>query len=81
MSSSSAIPPKQFWVGVQGFRDTSDLTLFKKRKGIAQVRNEPVIPSTLQSLQNRTSYQFNYLDCPGCASGFSPIRLTPSTPI
>jgi hypothetical protein len=83
MSSSSAIPPKQFWVGVQGFRDTSDLTLFKKRKGIAQVRNEPVIPSTLQSLQNRSSYQFSELSCRtgGCPGGFPQIRLTNSTPI
>jgi hypothetical protein len=84
MSSSSAVLPKQFWVNSQGFRDASDYTLFKKRQGIRQVAQEPVERSILQSLQNRTSYQFSELNCSGgCTSGGFPrnLRLTSVTPI
>jgi hypothetical protein len=71
MSSSSAILPKQFWVNSQGFRDTSDYTLFKKRQSITQLVGENVRPPLLQSLQNRTSYQFGLLDCrTNCPGGF-----------
>lgn len=85
MSSSSAIlNANQFWYdGSINFRDASDLTLFKKRQAIRQVANEPVQRSILQSLQNRTSYQFSELSCRtgGCPGGFPQIRLTNSTPI
>lgn len=82
MSSSSAVLPKQYWNGVQGFRDASDYTLFKKRQGIRYLYQEPVIRSSLQSLQNRTSIQFSVLDCIGCTvGGFPQARLTDSTPI
>ena len=84
MSSSSTILTKQYWNGSTEFRDASDYILFKKRKGISQVAQEPVQRSILQSLQNRTSYQFAYLDCTGgCTSGPFPnsLRLTSVTPI
>ena len=83
MSSSSAILSDQYWVGSQGFRDASDYTLFKKRQGIRQVEQEPVIRSTLQSLQNRISFQFSELNCRtgGCPGGFPQVRLTSDTPI
>jgi hypothetical protein len=83
MSSSSAILSKQYWVGSTGFRDTSDLILFKKRQGIRYLYQEPVRPPLLQSLQNRTSFQFSELDClEGCTvGGFPQTRLTDSTPI
>ena len=83
MSSSSAILSKQYWSGVQGFRDASDYTLFKKRQGIRYLYQEPVRRPLLQSLQNRTSVQFAVLDClQGCTGGaFPSVRLTDSTPI
>ena len=83
MSSSSVILSKQYWVGSQGFRDTSDLILFKKRQGILYLYQEPVPPPLLQSLQNRTSTQFAVLDCRtgGCPGAFPSVRLTDSTPI
>lgn len=90
MSSSSAIlDANQFWYPGSNnfrefnFRDASDLILFKKRQAIRQVANEPVQRSILQSLQNRTSYQFSELSCRtgGCPGGFPQIRLTNSTPI
>ena len=81
MSSSSVVLPKQYWSGVQGFRDASDYTLFKKRQGIRYLYQEPVRPPLLQSLQNRTSAQFAVLDClAGCTGGgFPQVRLTDST--
>jgi hypothetical protein len=84
MSSSSAILPKQYWVGTAEFRDASDYTLFKKRQAIRQVENKPVHRSILQSLQNRTSFQFSELNCRtgGCPGGFPiNLRLTNTTPI
>jgi hypothetical protein len=83
MSSSSVVLPKQYWSGVQGFRDASDYILFKKRQGILRVENQPIRPPILQSLQNRTSFQFAELDClAGCTGGgFPQVRLTDSTPI
>jgi hypothetical protein len=83
MSSSSAILAKQYWNGAQEFRDASDYILFKKRQGIRQVVGETVHRSILQSLQNRTSYQFSELNCRtgGCPGGFPSVRLTSDTPI
>ena len=88
MSSSSVIlNANQYWytglTGASNFRDASDLILFKKRQAIRQVANEPVQRSTLQSLQNRTSFQFSELNCRtgGCPGGFPQVRLTNSTPI
>ena len=87
MSSSSAILTDQYWyTNGSNFRDASDLILFKKRQAIRQLAvpvNEPVRRPILQSLQNRTSYQFAYLDCTSeCVEGgFPQVRLTNSTPI
>jgi len=88
MSSSSAVLPKQYWytglTGASTFRDASEYTLFKKRQAVRQVAQQPVQRSILQSLQNRTSYQFAVLDCQsGCTGGSFPnsVRLTDSTPI
>lgn len=82
-SSNSNLAKQYYYQGQSGFVDTSDVIAFKKRKGILQVVNEPVVPSTSQSLQNRTSYQLAYLGCvTGCNAGGFPrnLRLTRSTP-
>jgi hypothetical protein len=73
-SSSSSGYPDQYWYpGTQGFRDASDLTLFKKQLGIVQVAGQPVRPPILQSLQNRTSFQFGLLNCVSvCVNGGFP---------
>lgn len=75
MSSSSNLNlSKQYWYGSREFRDASDYTLFKKRQGISQLVSEPVRPALVQSLQNRSSYQFSILNCRigGCTSGGFP---------
>jgi hypothetical protein len=80
-SSSSSSYPDQYWyTGAQGFRDASDLILYKKRQALYQVKGEPVTPDITQSLQNRLSYQFAYIGCTGgvgsTGGGFpSNIRL------
>jgi hypothetical protein len=88
MSSSSAILPDQYWQGTAEFRDASDYILFKKRQGIRQLvvplsERQSVRPPILQSLQNRTSYQFSELNCRtgGCPGGFPRVRLTSDIPI
>jgi len=85
MSSSSAIPSANFWDGTAGFRDASDYTLFKKRKGIKEQRLVRSNSSILQSLQNKTSLAFGFLNCNnGCRiQGGYPIdyRLTSANPI
>lgn len=73
----NAVLPSQYSGGILEFRDVSDYTLFKKRLGISQVYGEPVRPPILQSLQNRTSYQFALLNCPGCPGGFPQLSLSP----
>jgi hypothetical protein len=68
MSSSSSNDnfSNQYWFpGARGFRDASDLTLFKKRQALYQVKGEPVTPDITQSLENRLSYQFAYIGCTG----------------
>lgn len=67
MSSSSKVNlVDQYWYpGAQGFRDASDLTQYKKRQAIFQVKGEPVTPDITQSLQNNLSYQFAYIGCTG----------------
>ena len=63
MSSSSAILPEQYWNGAEGFRDASDLILFKKRQGILQMKPSGVRPDITQSLTNTLSYRFAGMDC------------------
>ena len=77
-SSNDNITDQYSYSGSSNFRDASDLILFKKRQGILQLKNKVVRPSILQSLENRTSYQFGYLDCTtGCTfGGFPRVRLT-----
>jgi len=77
-SSNDNIADQYWYSGSNAIRDVSDYILFKKRQGIRQLLNKPVRPSVLQTVQNRTSYQFAVLDCrAGCISGgFPRVRLT-----